>query len=297
MKPWSARTSPAILDLKAAFQVGGLAGRGLISLVFVCCLLLLQLQGCSSRSISQAEVDRLTQPEPDSVRQRAIRRITLASAYFAQEQMDAAMQETRAALQIDPDFAQAYSLLGLIHQRNNAMELAQQSFEMAIRLTARVSTSGEEVGAVLHNYGWFLCQQGKYSSAQYQFAMAISQPGYRQLGQTWLVNGVCQVRAKQPVQARNSFEKALGFAPNDPTARLELALLDWQDGNAAQARRMLGDVNAGPQATPASLWLGVLSARALKLDTEMNTLGERLAQRFANSPQAALWLARKFDNK
>ena len=268
-----------------------------ILLVLVFSLLLFQLQGCSTHTMSQAEVDRLTQPEPDSVRQRAIRRITLASAYFAQEQMDAAMQETRAALQIDPDFAQAYSLLGLIHQRNNAMDLAQQSFETAIRLTARVATSGDEKGAVLHNYGWFLCQQGKYASAQYQFAMAISQSGYHQLGQTWLVNGVCQVRAKQPVQARNSFEKALGFAPNDPTARFELALLDWQDGNAAQARRMLGDINTSQQATPASLWLGVLVARALKLDTEMNTLGERLVQRFANAPQTALWLARKFDDK
>jgi type IV pilus assembly protein PilF len=265
--------------------------------VLACSLTLVQLQGCSNHTMSQAEVDRLTKPEPDSVRQRAIRRITLASAYFAQDQMEAAMQETRAALQIDPDFAQAYSLLGLIHQRNNAMDLAQQSFETAIRLSARVSTSGDEIGAVLHNYGWFLCQQGKYSSAQYQFAMAISQPGYSQLGQTWLVNGVCQVRAKQPVQARNSFEKALGFAPNDPTARFELALLDWQDANPAQARRMLGDINTSPQATPASLWLGILLARSLKLDSEMNTLGERLAQRFANSPQTALWLARKFDDK
>jgi len=269
----------------------------LILLVLVGCLLVLQMQGCSNRAVSQAEVDRLTQPEPDSVRQRAIRRITLASAYFAQDQMDAAMQETRAALQIDPDFAQAYSLLGLIHQRNNATDLAQQSFETAIRLSARVSTTGEEIGAVLHNYGWFLCQQGKYSSAQYQFAMAISQPGYRQLGQTWLVNGVCQVRAKQLVQARNSFEKALEFAPNDPTARFELAMLDWQEGNVPQARRMLGDINTSPQATPASLWLGLLLARALKLDAEMNTLGERLVQRFANSPQTALWLARKFDDK
>ena len=76
----------------------------LILLVLVGCMLVLQMQGCSSRATSQAEIDRLTQPEPDSVRQRAIRRITLASAYFAQEQMDAAMQETRAALQIDPDF-------------------------------------------------------------------------------------------------------------------------------------------------------------------------------------------------
>jgi type IV pilus assembly protein PilF len=274
-----------------------LAWGRLILLVLVFSLLMLQLQACTSHTMSQAEVDRLTQPEPDSVRQRAIRRITLASAYFAQDQMEAAMQETRAALQIEPDFAQAYSLLGLIHQRNNAMDLAKQSFETAIRLTARVATSGDEIGAVLHNYGWFLCQQGKYASAQYQFAMAISQPGYRQLGQTWLVNGVCQVRAKQPVQARNSFEKALGFAPNDPTARFELALLDWQDGNAAQARRMLGDINTSQQASSASLWLGVLVARALKLDSEMNTLGERLVQRFANSPQTALWLARKFDDK
>jgi hypothetical protein len=35
----------------------------------------------------------------------------------------------------------------------------------------------------------------------------------------------------------------------------------------------------------------------LKLESEMNTLGERLAQKFANSPQAALWLGRKFDDK
>ncbi|MEY3794230.1 MAG: hypothetical protein RLZZ521_1558, partial [Pseudomonadota bacterium] len=83
----------------------------LILSVLAGCLLVLQMQACSSRATSQAEIDRLTQPEPDSVRQRAIRRITLASAYFAQDQMDAAMQETRAALQIDPDFAQAYSLL------------------------------------------------------------------------------------------------------------------------------------------------------------------------------------------
>jgi Tfp pilus assembly protein PilF len=60
---------------------------------------------------------------------------------------------------------------------------------------------------------------------------------------------------------------------------------------------MLGDINTSQQATPASLWLGVLVARALKLDTEMNTLGERLVQRFDKAPQTALWLARKFDDK
>jgi type IV pilus assembly protein PilF len=283
---------PATHDLKA-----GLVWLRLALTVLASCLLVLQMQACSSRAISQAEVDKLTQPEPDSVRLRAIRRITLASAYFSQEQMDAAMQETRAALQIDPDFAQAYSLLGLIHQRANNLELAQQSFDTALRLGARVSTSGDEMGAVLHNYGWYLCQQAKYAAAQYQFAMALSQPGYRQLGQTWLVNGVCQVRSKQAVQARNSFEKALSFSPNDPTARYELALLDWQDGNAFQARQMLGNINSSAQATPASLWLGVLLARALKSDTELNNLGERLAQRFPNSQQAAAWLARKFDDK
>ena len=80
------------------------------------------LNACGSTS---PQLDTLTQAEPDSTRQRAMRRLSLASAYYEQNQNDVAQQEVRAALQIDPNYADAYSLLGLIHQRTNAPVLAQ----------------------------------------------------------------------------------------------------------------------------------------------------------------------------
>ena len=91
--------------------------------------LLAALSGLSACSTAAPQLDTLTQAQPDSTRQRAMRRLSLATAYYEQNQNEVAQQEVRAALQIDPEFAEAYSLLGLIHQREKAPTLAQQSFE------------------------------------------------------------------------------------------------------------------------------------------------------------------------
>ena len=130
----------------------------------------LVLSACST---STSKLDTLTQAEPDTTRQRAMRRLSLASAYFEQNQNDVAQQEVRAALQIDSQFADAYSLLGLIHQRENAPTLAQQSFEHAIQLASASSASASELGAIQHNYGWFDLPKHKHSSSGLSRRQAI----------------------------------------------------------------------------------------------------------------------------
>lgn len=153
---------------------------------------MLALSACSTGA---SKLDTLTQVEPDVTRQRAIRRLSLASAYYEQNQNDVAQQEVRAALQIDPKFADAYSLLGLIHQRQNAPVLAQQSFVYAIQLASVRPVNTAELGAIQHNYGWFLCQQNRFIEAQTQFDQAVAQAGYRQLDKTRKAMDICQVRA------------------------------------------------------------------------------------------------------
>jgi len=91
------------------------------------------LSACSSTA---SQLDTLTQAEPGPTRQRAMRRLNLASAYFEQGQSEVAQQEVRAALQIDPQFPEAYSLLGLIHQRDKEPVLAEQSFQQALQLAS-----------------------------------------------------------------------------------------------------------------------------------------------------------------
>ena len=249
------------------------------------------LWGCASSDASRLDV--LTTPEPDALRERAMRRLNLATAYFEQGQNEVAQQEVRAALQIDPQFAEAYSLLGLIHQRGNATPLAEQSFVQALRL-ASVGGRPAELAAVQHNHAWFLCQQDRFDEAQAQFSLALSQPLYRQQAKTWMVQGLCQQRAGRVSQARVSWQTSLQLEPGNPITRYQLSLLDWQNANPAQAQATLTPLNASPQATAASLWLGIQLARALAQAQEQQALSLLLAQRFPHSDEAQALTRQKF---
>jgi len=162
--------------------------------VFVSALLT-ALGGLNACSTAVPQLDTLTQAQPDSTRQRAMRRLSLATAYYEQNQNDVAQQEVRAALQIDPNYADAYSLLGLIHQRENAPALAQQSFEQAVALASKPPVRVAELAAIQHNYGWFLCEQNRFAPAHAQFERALSEPTYRQVDKTRQAMAHCQNRA------------------------------------------------------------------------------------------------------
>jgi type IV pilus assembly protein PilF len=259
----------------------------------------LGLQGCQSTNHSArvAQIDVLTTPEPDAQRQRAMRRLALASAYFEQNQSEASLQEARAALQIDPMFAQAFSLIGLIHQRANAPALAQQSFERALQLAGQAPASFADLAEVQHNYGWFLCQQDRFESAQAQLMQAVLQPGYRQVAKSWMALGVCQLRAGDKRLARLSFDTALVLEPANPVARYQLAVLDWQNGDAQRAQSTLSALNNSPQASPESLWLGIQLARALSQPVEQRRLAQQLNQFFPNSTQALALAQGKFQDQ
>ena len=161
----------------------------------VAAVVLLAACGLSACSTAALKLDTLTLAEPDSTRQRAIRRLSLASAYYEQNQNTVAQQEVRAALQIDPNYADAYSLLGLIHQRANAPVLAQQSFEQALQLASMPPVRSAELAAIQHNYGWFLCEQNRFAQANAQFERALSEPTYRQADKTRQAMAFCQNRA------------------------------------------------------------------------------------------------------
>ena len=158
--------------------------------------------GLGACSAVSPELDTLTPVEPDSTRQRAMRRLSLASAYYEQNQNDVAQQEVRAALQIDPQFAQAYSLLGLIHQRDLAPALAQASFEQALALASKPPVRLAERAAIQHNYGWFLCEQNQFMQAQIQFDQALAQPSYRQADKTRQAVALCKARASLSTDTR-----------------------------------------------------------------------------------------------
>lgn len=257
---------------------------------------LVGLCGVLASSLAAPQLDALTQPEPDSTRQRAMRRLSLASAYYEQGQSQVAQQEVRAALLIDSEFAEAYSLLGLIHQRESSPALAQSSFEHALTLASAPPVRSAELASIQHNYGWFLCQQNRFAEGQTQLTQALAQPAYRQASKSWMVLGICQVRAGVPDKAVDSFKQALVFEPANPIARYQLASLEWQAHQFAKAEVTLAPLNAGTQASAESLWLGVKLARALEQPQNMRQRAQQLTQQFPHSAQSQAWRKSQFED-
>jgi type IV pilus assembly protein PilF len=176
-----------------------------VSLTLIFCLF--AIMGCAFEVVDE-RIDALTRAEPDARRQKVIRRLALASAYFEQGQMAAAEQEVRATLLIDPNEPQAYSLLGLIHQQSNDGERAEQSFEQALRLLKRQGASaGAELAAVQHNLAWFLCQQRRFNESFTFFDQALAQPRYPARSKTWRALSVCAERAGQLERAKYAQEQ------------------------------------------------------------------------------------------
>ncbi len=257
-------------------------------------VLLGSLMACASPYAS-SQFNELTPVELNATQERAQRRLVLALAYFEQGQNDVALQEVRAALKIDPQNASAYNLLGLIHQRNHAPALAQQSFETSA-YWAKQTASSVDLADAQHNLGWLLCEQAQYPKAQAQFEQALSQTHYRQQSKTLMASGICHLRAGQADAARQSWQQSLANDPLNALVRYQLALLDWQT-QPSVANTLLAPLHAQQLGSAESLWLGVRVARALNNPLDMQQLGQQLVQRYPESVQAQAWIQRKFEEQ
>jgi type IV pilus assembly protein PilF len=216
--------------------------------------------------------------EDSDARKRARLRLQLASGYFEQGQTGVALEEVRLALQIDPAFADAYNLRGLINMRLNDNRQAEDNFRRALNLNAKDANTA-------HNLGWLLCQVGRFPEAYDLFAQAVRQTAYAGRAKTYLIQGLCQVRAGNRGQAEASLKRSLELDPSNPAALYNLAALYNQNGTLQLAQPLLLQLNQSPLANAESLWLGIKVARRLGQTEDVRQLSEQLAKRFPQSTE------------
>lgn len=219
--------------------------------------------------------------EPD-VRKRARTRLELAAGYFEQGQTTVALDEVKQALVTDPNFAAAYNLRGLIYMRLNEGNLAEQSFQQALRLEPRD-------GDTLHNLGWMQCQNARLTEALRHFAAALQTPNYAGASRTWMAQGICQARAGMTEDAERSLSRSFQLDPGNPITTYNLASLLYQRGDLARSQFYIRQLNNSALANAESLWLGVRVENKLRNPEAVRQLGEQLRQRFPSSNEAAAY--------
>jgi type IV pilus assembly protein PilF len=180
---------------------------------------------------------RRTAPEVDirtdgSARSTAIGLVRASQDYLAAGDAKSALESARRALRIDGDSADAHSLVGLSLDALGQAPAAGQHHRRAAEIAPTR-------GALLNNYGTWLCANGKAPESLQWFERATVAPGYPTPELALANAGACGLQAGDVDRAHALLRQAISIAPSNPLALRALAEAELRRGRAFEARAFI----------------------------------------------------------
>ncbi len=246
--PPEATTTPAHGDVLHGASV---PGKAVLVIVLAC----LTMAACSRLTFVRPKLGpgKLTESAPeytlradpqDQKRVLAIERIGLAGQYLRAGKLDEAEQQAQAALKADPGSVDAYTLLAVIaDQRGQSTQ--------AGTLYAKAATMAPDSGAVLNNYGTWLCSNGRSAESLAYFDRALADRRYASPAAALANAGACALTAGQGARAEQNLRRAEQMDPDNPVVLAALARVSYNSGQYMDARafseRRLAAAPASPE--------------------------------------------------
>jgi type IV pilus assembly protein PilF len=196
-------------------------------------------------------------PEPPPVKQqevspkdRAALHADLGAGYYERGRMDIAIEELNEAAALDPSNARIYNLYGLVYAMLGENAKAEQNFQRALSIAPQDSDTR-------HNWGWYLCSNGRPRESIAEFDMALRNPLYKTPEIAMVNAGRCSIAFGDFAGADAYFRRAQTAAPNNPGAIYGLALVSFRMGRLDEARTWTKRLTQQPPAPPEALYLGM----------------------------------------
>lgn len=159
-------------------------------------------------------------------------RIELGLSYLENGNRIKARQNLQKALQHAPSYYRAQLAMAHYLETVSENQSARQLYQTALK-------DNPSNGNVLNNYGTFLCKQGEYTQAEQLFLRAIEQPYYYQLSASYENAAFCALKSSNHSKAKHYFKRVLDHEPTRALSLIQLAKLEMDDDNLAQARQHL----------------------------------------------------------
>ena len=196
--------------------------------------------------------------------------------------MTVALDETKLALQTDPNFADAYSMAALIYMDQGEARLAEENFQRAIRLAPNDPD-------LSNNYGWFLCQNGRANQSIAYFDAALRSRNYQSPAKALNNAGVCSLILKDKVAAERYFNEAFRQDPGNPATSTNLARLNYERGDLERAKFYINRVTKADVLSAEVLWLAIKIERKVGDRAAESSLVTQLRRRYPDSTEFAAY--------
>ena len=139
--------------------------------------------------------------EPSQKQSAAETNLKLGQAYMQQGQLEEALDKLQKAIELDPQSAQAHTVLAVLLERIGRHEQAGKHYALSVEMAPTV-------GSVLNNYGAYLCRHDRHAEADALFLRALDDPFYRTPGAALANAGVCAVQAGGPPRSSEGSSSA-----------------------------------------------------------------------------------------
>lgn len=204
----------------------------------------------------------------------------LGQQYMEHGELQDALVKLNKALDFDPNYVPAHTVLAVVYERINDLPNAELHYRKAQSLAPAK-------GDTNNNLGWFLCnREGKTGEAMPYFQKAVADPFYQTPALAWANAGTCLVRSRDFAGAEVDFRKAIEIDGQNGEALYQLANVLYLQNDAFRARAFIQRFDALGQPTAAALKLGHdIESRLGNRDAALN-YSRRLQSQFPDSEQA-----------
>jgi len=202
-----------------------------------------------------------------------------AVQYMNAGRLDAALVSVQKALELNPKSADAYTVVGLIYNKNNQTEQAERYFKRALSFDPNHS-------AAQTNYASFLCRHDKPLEAEKFYLVAAKNKNNSQPDVAYTNAGLCVLGIPDKVKATNYFSTALKINPKSPVPWYQLAKIQYGNYSYDNAYKLLQEYEKIAQPTPKTLLLGIQISNANGKSDLADKYKLLLVQQFPNSKEA-----------
>jgi type IV pilus assembly protein PilF len=211
-------------------------------LIFV--LMCFFLLGCVSEHISGSE-----KKAPDKAKSLELH-VQMALGYIEKGNRESARHHLTKAFEINRDSAVATNAMGMLFILEGEPALAEEQFKLALKRDKNLT-------AAHNDYGIFLFNQKRYQDAFTHFELAAADLAYINRSQVLTNVGRTALKLGNEVRAKAAFEHACILDKRNAEAFIELADINFQKQEYAEAKKNLDVFTSIAEHTPRSLMLAI----------------------------------------
>ncbi len=213
--------------------------------------------------------------------------LQLAVGYLEGGDLANSKRHLANAAGIDNNNSDVYAIWGLVYAREGEPELANDNFQLSLRINPANSKAR-------NNYSAFLFANNRFEDAYQQLERVVQDVEYPGRPQAFENLGLAALRLDRTAEAESAFNRAVQLNSQQFRSSLELADLNLKKGDVLQARAFYRNYLALLQFyrvthNARSLWIGIQLENALGNKENIAEYGEQLESDFSASTENQLY--------